>query len=100
MRQFLINGATMTSKKEMYQQLNRLFSFPPYFGNNLDALWDVLNETDEPTEIHFEHTNTLLKKMEGYGEKLLKLFRQLEKSNSNVTVYFYPCEMDEEGIEE
>lgn len=94
MRQFLINGKSMASKEAIYQQLNRLFSFQPYFGNNLDALWDILNEESEPTEIYFIHVETLLEQMEGYGEKLLKVFRQLEKSNPNYKIHFYPFEMD------
>lgn len=94
MRQFLINGKSMTSKEAIYQQLNRLFSFPPYFGKNLDALWDVLNEATEPTEIHFIHVESLLEQMEGYGEKLLNVFRQLEKSNEHYKIHFYPFEMD------
>lgn len=95
MRKLVIDGARMTSKEAVYAQLNRVFSFPTYFGNNLDALWDVLLEESEPTAIHFKNVDFMLEQMGRYGEKLLKVFENLEAMNRHYEVCFYPNEIEE-----
>ena len=40
---------------QFYDELARQFAFPPHFGRNLDALWDVLSgEVAGPFEIVWE----------------------------------------------
>ena len=34
------------TKRELHSTLAQAFQFPDYYGNNLDALYDVLSETD------------------------------------------------------
>lgn len=89
----MIDGARMTSKEAVYSQLNRLFCFPNYFGNNLDALWDVLTEETEATTIYFKNVATLREQLDGYGEKLIRLFQNLEKRTDNYTVHFFENEI-------
>ncbi|MCR4895402.1 MAG: barstar family protein [Lachnospiraceae bacterium] len=38
---------------DLYQLLAEYIAFPDYFGNNLDALFDVFTEISEETEITF-----------------------------------------------
>ncbi|NVN93129.1 MAG: barstar family protein [Desulfuromonadales bacterium] len=38
----IIDGRNVRSLEEFYGELSRQLPFPPTFGNNLDALWDVL----------------------------------------------------------
>jgi len=92
MKELIIDGQQMTSKNALYTHLDRVFAFPHYFGNNLDALWDVLSAKNEPTVIYFKHTEKLINQMDSYGEKLVQLFRQLEQENNNYTIYFYTNE--------
>ena len=33
-----------------------MFSLPDYFGNNLDALYDVLTDIDEPIEVLWKNS--------------------------------------------
>lgn len=96
MRELIINGEAMTSKSAMYNHLNRVFAFPNHFGNNLDALWDVLTEETEPTIIYFKQIAKLIEQMDGYGEKIIQVFQTLEQTTENYTVYFYPEEIIEE----
>lgn len=96
MREFIIDGKMMTSKQAMYTHLNRIFSFPNHFGNNLDALWDVLTEENEPTVIYFKHIEELIDHLDGYGEKVVQVFQNLEQTKENYTVHFYPEEVIEE----
>lgn len=88
MKELIIDGKFMQSKEAMYTHLTRVFSLPNYFGNNLDALWDVLNENVEPTQIHFIHTNLTREYLGAYGENLIKMFKQLEVENKNYHICF------------
>lgn len=88
MKVLQINGEYMRTKKSMYTHLIRVFSFPSYFGNNLDALWDQLNEENEPTVIKVLNTNVILEDLGSYGEQLIRLLKKLEEENRNYTIHF------------
>ena len=89
MKSLVIDGQFMNSKKSLYRHLEHVFSLPCYFGNNLDALWDILNEEKEETEIIFINTNQAHEKLGSYGEKLIQLLEKLSLDNSNYTLYLY-----------
>lgn len=89
MRLLTIDGKYMSSKELMYVHLNRVFSFPSYFGNNLDALWDLLNENDEPAKIEFLNVDLAREYLGSYGENLVRLLKKLEQKNANYTVFLY-----------
>ncbi|HLR88971.1 MAG TPA: barstar family protein [Atopostipes sp.] len=89
MKTMVIDGDFMATKDLMYAHLNRVFSFPSYFGNNLDALWDVLNEASEPTTVEFTHVNAVVEHLGTYGEKLIELFHKLDEENNCYQVNFY-----------
>lgn len=89
MRLLTLDGKYMGSKELMYTHLNRVFSFPSYFGNNLDALWDFLNENDEPTKIEFINRDLAREYLGSYGESLVNLLKKLEQETTNYTVCFH-----------
>lgn len=78
----------MHSKESMYTHLARVFSLPHYFGNNLDALWDWLNENNEPTKIEFSNVELTEKYLGSYGKKFIDLLEKLEKENTNYIICF------------
>ena len=41
---FTVDSSTCQSETDMYRELGRELSFPDYFGNNLNALNDVMDE--------------------------------------------------------
>ena len=46
-----IRGIDFNSIREVHEYLAEELEFPPYYGKNLDALYDVLTEL--PDEVHF-----------------------------------------------
>lgn len=86
----------MASKSALYTHLNRVFAFPNHFGDNLDALWDVLSVANEPTVIYFKNTDQFLEHMNDYGQKFIKLLQKLEQENENYTIHFYEGERQTE----
>lgn len=89
MRKIRLDGRTMYSKKAMYQQFTEVLTRPSYFGHNLDALWDVLTDIDEPTLIEFTYINDVQTYLDNYGVKVLELFQILGHHNKQITVHFY-----------
>ena len=50
--------AKITNMTEFYQQFQQRFLLPAWFGQNLDALWDVLTaEIELPVCIIFTHVD-------------------------------------------
>lgn len=89
MKTLIIDGKLMKSKDSLYLHLKRVLALPNYFGNNLDALWDVLTEEDELTEIVFINTDQVKKHLGQYGVQLINLLEKLERQNKNYRVLFY-----------
>ena len=79
----------MVTKDLMYAHLSRVFSFPVHFGNNLDALWDVMSECGEPTTVEFMHVDAVVEHLGTYGEKLVALFQKLDEKHDCYTIHFY-----------
>ena len=88
MKELIIDGKFMQSKEAMYVHLTRVFSLPSYFGNNLDALWDVLNENNEPTQITFLNVDLTRKYLGSYGESFISLLKKLEQENEFYKICF------------
>ena len=46
MRQVVLEGRELSSQAALHDALAELFGFPPFYGRNWDALWDVLEDSD------------------------------------------------------
>ena len=44
MKTYILDGKEMTGRKKMHAYLKEQFSFPDYYGNNMDAFWDCMTE--------------------------------------------------------
>lgn len=53
-----IDGLEIQSKKDFYKKIGQVLDLPDYFGNNLDALHDVLAEYPKPISFTFFHYET------------------------------------------
>ncbi len=52
MKKCVLDGTRLADTAAVYRALGEAFSFPRYFGNNPDALWDALGEySGEPVAI-------------------------------------------------
>ena len=52
MKKCILDGARLANTEAVYRALGDAFQFPEYFGNNPDALWDVLGDySGEPVVI-------------------------------------------------
>jgi ribonuclease inhibitor len=54
-----INGALIRSESDLHDTLAQQLDFGPYYGRNLDALWDRLaTDVERPVEIVWEESET------------------------------------------
>jgi len=82
----IIDGRKMTDKATLHTYLKEQCKFPEYYGNNLDALYDVLTERFEPLEIRVEHAEELKETLCGYGEAFIETLQDAAAENKNLTI--------------
>lgn len=70
----------MTSKKDAHLYLKRKLAEPSYYGNNLDALWDVLTTVSE--KLNFVLFNS--EYLGDYGDSLIDVFKEAANINNNI----------------
>ena len=58
---------------EMHKRIKEGLKFPDYYGENLDALWDLISEPRDAF-ITIKGIHDLPKSFDEYVEKLLKTF--------------------------
>ena len=46
-----LNGRLITDREVLHDTLIQLLRFPQYYGRNLDALYDLLSEISEDSEL-------------------------------------------------
>ena len=63
-------------------------SFPAYYGNNLDALYDCLTDLPE-TDIDLFGCAMIRRNLDHYGDKLLQVFSDAAAENPKLTLRQY-----------
>lgn len=81
--EYILDCREMLGKKKAHAYLAEQLSFPPYYGKNLDALYDCLRE--------MPRTHIILRcpeafKDDGYGRALKKTFFDAMADNPRLTV--------------
>lgn len=72
-----IDFCAIKTYADFYEQLKQKIELPDYFGDNLDALYDVISgEVSLPMEIHF--INMSLDQLEEFSN-LLNTMKDLEQ---------------------
>lgn len=79
----ILDGRKMTDKFTLHQYVKEQCKFPEYYGNNLDALYDVLTDRSEPLEIKLEHAEELKELLCGYGEAFIETLEDAAASCKN-----------------
>ena len=88
MERIILNGKRMITKEVTHAYLKRKFSFPDYYGRNLDALWDLLSTRAKETEIVIVHAHCIRENLGQYGISLLRVFEDLQEENRRVHVIY------------
>lgn len=81
-----LNFSAMKTRKELHQYLKEKLGLPDYYGENLDALYDMLTEAKEKRAIRVEGLADCNEKMQGYGDRILRVLKDAEKVTDGLTV--------------
>jgi ribonuclease inhibitor len=71
----VIDGKSVRSEQDLHDQLKRQLDFGPYYGNNLNALWDRLyRDVERPVELVWEDAET---SRDNLGDELFDMIAKL-----------------------
>ena len=78
-KKVVLDCEKLLRRKEAHLYLAEMLDFPDYYGENLDALYDCLTEIGEC--IIVLEGEDVLRESEGYGAKVLKVFKEAAYAN-------------------
>lgn len=79
-------GRNIPDKATLHRALAEQLDFPPYYGCNLDALYDVLTAVSEEHEIHIGDKYILREHLGGYFTLFCHALEDIHEDNPAVTV--------------
>ncbi|HOZ52437.1 MAG TPA: barstar family protein [Chitinophagaceae bacterium] len=78
----LIDGDIISSMKEFYTAISKALNFPDYFGENLDALDEMLYDLDWIENLHVllivRNSNLMLKDQPKEKEEIINLIKEID----------------------
>ena len=74
-----LQGLEMTSKPALHAQLKQKLSFPDYYGENLDALWDCIRCVDVPLPVEWRDFAQCRLHLGQYADQVLETLRDAEQ---------------------
>ena len=84
--EIIIDGQRIDSAEQLYRTLGEQLELPVYFGNNLDALYDVLTEFSRPLEVRMWNEPMLDQKLGSYAARLRRMLRDAAGNNRRLVL--------------
>ena len=86
MRVWTIDAALLPDRAALHAWAAAALPLPAYYGNTLDALYDVLSTLDVDTQIFVEHAGALPDRFGHWGQAVLRLLARAGEENPHLTV--------------
>ena len=100
MKYVFLDGERLLSHADLHRAFSEALDFPPYYGNNLDALRDCLTERTEPVAVIAVNTGLLKEHMGRRWKPFLRLMDDLAREQPPLRFLSEPFETDApEGFE-
>ena len=90
MKEIIIDCGTVESKADFHAALATKLSFPAYYGNNLDALYDCLTEIGQDTCLTLTDWHHLEYRLGDYSGKAVYVFHCATEENPHLKVLLEP----------
>lgn len=85
-KEYYLDCAYLTERDSAHGYLAEVFGFPPYYGRNLDALYDCLTELG-PCQIVLTGADTL-RQWGGYGARILDTLEAAAAEDPRIQLIF------------
>lgn len=86
--EYTLYGSRMTSKETAQQHIADVFSFPDWYGRNLDALFDLLTTWPESVVIRLLEGDQMDNALGTYARGLRRVFADAAAQNPNLMLSF------------
>lgn len=81
-----LDGREITNKQQLHCRIKSQLDLPDYYGENLDALWDLLSSEADELLIRLIHREDMIESMGEYAESFLELLEDLKSENPQITL--------------
>lgn len=83
-----LDASRLTNREEMSDYMKQVFDFPEYFGRNLDALRDCLEDVEEETDVVLDRECIRIMCETPYAYKVLLVLGRAAENNPNLHILF------------
>lgn len=90
MRIVFLDGNRIASAQDMHAEFARALEFPEWYGNNLDALHDMLSESTEEIGVILVNTDKLAETLGRRWTALLRLLVDMKRERRGFHVMMEP----------
>jgi ribonuclease inhibitor len=88
MSRIVLDGNIIDTLEDVYDEIERQLSLP-YFGRNLDALWDLLTrDVDGPVEIFWRESDASRARLGPDFDRITALLREVAEDRPDVYLTF------------
>ena len=82
----LLDGSTISTREELHDALLDILPLPPWYGRNLDALYDSLGDIRRRVDIHLRGVDALQEHLGGYAGAFLEVLTRSAEENPRLTL--------------
>ena len=86
MKEIIIDGEKINDMQELHDIFAKELSFPEWYGNNLDALHDMLTELGEDITVTLQNRDALYEKINVRYGRFIKMLEHAKKENEHITL--------------
>ena len=84
----ILYGSEIQNKEQLHALLVQRLSFPSYYGNNLDALYDCLSERSKAVQLIIAEKDILCVNLADYGKQFLQVLTDAAAENPLLTIEY------------
>ncbi len=81
----VLDGGRIDTREALHDALARSLDLPPYYGRNLDALFDCLTDLQEDVDLRIDNFRDMRAALGCYAEALWSVLDQASRENGHFT---------------
>ena len=95
-KQIVLDGSQMKDEKSAMQYLARALKFPAGYKGKLSEVEELLMSVDVPMDLIWMHHETMMERLEEFGEELFETVMACAEENDKIGLYIAQNVFDEE----